>query len=35
MEKKSHGDQIDKEVGGTYSTRGGEERCIQGFDGET
>jgi hypothetical protein len=24
-----------KEVGGAFGTYGGEERCIQGFDGET
>ena len=30
------GDQIEKtEMGGACSTFGGEERCIQGFDGET
>ena len=30
------GDRIEKnEVGGTCSTYGGEERCIQGFGGET
>ena len=34
--EKTHGDQIDKnEVGGACSTHGGEERCIQGFGGET
>jgi hypothetical protein len=28
-------DQIEKnEMGGTYSTYGGEERCIQGFGGK-
>ena len=30
------GDQIEKnEMGGACSTYGGEERCIQGFGGET
>ena len=30
------GDQIDRnEIGGAYSTYGGEERCIKGFGGET
>ena len=34
--KKADGDQIDKNaVGGACSTRGGEERSIQGFGGET
>jgi hypothetical protein len=30
------GYQIEKdEMGGTFSTYGGEEKCIQGFGGET
>ena len=30
------GDKIKKnEIGGVYSTYGGEERCVQAFDGET
>ena len=28
------GDKIENETGGACSTYGGEERCIQGFDGE-
>ena len=29
------GDKIENEMGGACSTYGGEERCIQGFGGET
>jgi hypothetical protein len=30
------GDQIkEKEMGGSYGTYGGEEKCIQGFGGKT
>ena len=34
--KYCSGDQIEKnEMGGACSTYGGEERCMQGFGGET
>jgi hypothetical protein len=36
LTKYSSGDKIQKkEIDGTRSTYGGEERCIQGFGGET
>ena len=36
LTKHYSGDQIEKnEIGGSLSTYGGEERCIQGFGGET
>jgi hypothetical protein len=36
LTKYCSGDQIDKnEMGGACSTYEGEERCIQGFGGET
>jgi hypothetical protein len=36
LTKYHSGDQVKKtEMGRTYGTYGGEERCIQGFSGET
>jgi hypothetical protein len=36
LTKYHSGDQVKKtEIGRTYGTYGGEERCIQGFSGKT
>ena len=36
LTKYYSGDRIEKnEIGGAYSSYGGEQRCIQGFGGET
>jgi hypothetical protein len=35
VHQKYSSDQIDNEKGGEFNIYRGEERCIQGFDGET